>query len=329
MEAIREYSYISGVADQIASFVAMKRAAGYPYNGSALILKKFDRMLADVFPGITRITKEACDEWINRSLVLHPNTVIRRLSPVRQLCKFLDATGVEAYIIPRDIPAKSVKYQPHVLSYEEVMAFFSAVDTGTRSPYAPFDHIIAPCLFRMIYCCGLRNSESRNLEMDDVDLETGKVVIRESKGWKRRIIYLSEDMLEQCRLYNEEIMKVCPGRTMFFPAARGGKLGKEGPGRLFHKYWDGLPQAADVTGNKPRVHDFRHSYAVHILNKWFKEGANLAAMYPYLSEYLGHSHYQDTDYYMHLVDDFYPELERRMEDINANILPGIPKTESR
>ena len=328
MEAIREYRYISGAAEYIASFVAMKRAAGYPYNSSALILKKFDRMLADDFPGQTMITKEACDEWINRSRVLHPNTLIRRVTPVLQLCKFLVTTGVNAYIIPRDVPAKTVKYRPHVFTYEEITAFFAAVDKGVRSPYAPLDHIIAPCLLRMIYCCGLRNSEARNLAITDVDLETGKVIIRESKGWKQRIVYLSDDVLKQCRLYDVEIKTVCPGRSMFFPAARGGKLGKDGPGRLFHKYWDGLPQAANVTGNRPRIHDFRHSYAVHILNKWFKEGANLAAMYPYLSEYLGHSHYQDTDYYMHLVDDFYPELERRMEAVNENILPGIPKTET-
>lgn len=329
MEAIREYRYISGAAEHIASFVAIKRAAGYPYNGSALILRKFDRMLAEDFPGLTMITKEACDEWINRSRVLHPNTLIRRVTPVRQLCKYLAATGVKAYIIPRNIPAKSVKYQPHVFSYGEISAFFAAVDKGERSPYAPFDHIVAPCLLRLIYCCGLRNSESRNLALSDVDLQTGKVVIRESKGWKRRIVYLSDDMLEQCRLYDQEIRKVCPARTMFFPSVRGGIMGKDGPGRLFHKYWDGLPQANNVTGNKPRVHDFRHSYAVHILNRWFKEGANLSAMYPYLSEYLGHAHYQDTDYYMHLVDDFYPELERRMNAVNENILPGIPKSKMR
>lgn len=325
MDTIREYNYVSSLADQIASFVAMKRAAGYPYNRSALILKQFDQMLAVDFPCLTRISKEACEEWIERGLRLHPNSLTRRMTPVRQLCKFLVATGVEAYIIPRYITAKTVKYHPHVYTYEEIAAFFNAVDNSAPSPYAPFGHIIAPCIFRMIYCCGLRNSESRNLEMTDVDLETGKIVIRESKGWKRRIVYLSEDMLEQCRLYDDEISKVCPGRTMFFPSTRDGSLSEGSLRRLFRKFWDGLPQASRVKGNNPRVHDFRHTYAVHILNKWFKEGENLSAMYPYLSEFLGHVHYQDTDYYMHLVDDFYPELECRMETLNEKILPGIPE----
>jgi len=166
-----------------------------------------------------------------------------------------------------------------------------------------------------------------NLEVTDIDLQTGQIIIRESKGWKRRIVYLSDDMLEQCRLYDAKIKSVCPERKMFFPSVCGGRLGNGILNRLFHKFWDGLPQASNVTGNAPRVHDFRHSYAVHVLNKWFKEGADLSAMYPYLSEYLGHTHYNDTDYYMHLVDDFYPELEARMEMVNKNILPGIPKTE--
>jgi len=66
MEAIMEHNYVSKVADHIASFVAMKRAAGYPYKSSALILKKFDRMLADDFPLLTRISREACEAWVNR-----------------------------------------------------------------------------------------------------------------------------------------------------------------------------------------------------------------------------------------------------------------------
>ena len=78
-----------------------------------------------------------------------------------------------------------------------------------------------------------------------------------------------------------------------------------------------------VRGNPPRVHDFRHSYAVHRLNQWVQDGEDINALYPYLSQFMGHSCYADTDYYLSLVEDFYPEMEQRLASINDVILPAV------
>ena len=82
-----------------------------------------------------------------------------------------------------------------------------------------------------------------------------------------------------------------------------------------------MPESGAITGNPARVHDFRHGYAVHRLNQWVKEGHDLNALYPYLSEYMGHSNYADTDYYLSLVEEFYPEMEQRLSSVNDDILP--------
>ncbi len=92
----------------------------------------------------------------------------------------------------------------------------------------------------------------------------------------------------------------------------------------FHKYWNILPEAACYKGNSPRVHDLRHSYCVYRLNQWKKDNENLTALYPYLSEFVGHSNFEDTDYYLTLAEPFYPDFELRMRKINADILPEVP-----
>jgi integrase len=84
-----------------------------------------------------------------------------------------------------------------------------------------------------------------------------------------------------------------------------------------------LPESHTVAGNPARVHDFRHSAIVHRLNQWVRGGQDINALYPYLSEYMGHSNYADTDYYLALVEDFYPEMERRLSSINDDILPEV------
>ena len=87
--------------------------------------------------------------------------------------------------------------------------------------------------------------------------------------------------------------------------------------------FNNLPEAQSVTGNSPRVHDFRHTYAVHRLNSWIKENKDVAGLYPYLSEYMGHSHFTETDYYLTLVESFYPEIEERLTEVNNDIIPEV------
>lgn len=178
-------------------------------------------------------------------------------------------------------------------------------------------------IFRMIYCCGLRSSEARKLYRDDVDLGTGKILIRASKSWQERIVYTSWDLLQNLRDYEEAIDKVIPDRTAFFPNRKGLFFSSSVIDDWFHEFWDPLPEASKVTGNSPRVHDWRHTYFTDRLNLWIKEGLDVNSLGMYLSEYAGHSHYAADDYYQHLTASFYPEMEKRMSVVNRNILPEV------
>ena len=59
------------------------------------------------------------------------------------------------------------------------------------------------------------------------------------------------------------------------------------------------------------------------MNQWVREGKDINGLYPYLSEYLGHSNFADTDYYLSLVPSFYPEMQSRMASVNIDILPEV------
>ena len=61
-------------------------------------------------------------------------------------------------------------------------------------------------------------------------------------------------------------------------------------------------------GKGPRVHDLRHSFAVHVLNKWSREGKDMYTCLPILRTYLGHSKLSATEKYLRLVPDAYDEL---------------------
>ena len=318
-----KYEFHSLIGPSIDAFIKQKQASGFPYKSSARILHHLDIHALSKFPEEKTLTKEICVSWINLKPSEHPNGLLRRITPVRQLGKYMNGLGCDAYVIPGRIPNKQIKYEAHIYTYAELKAFFQAIDQCPNSPFSPTRMYVIPVIFRILYCCGLRSSEARLLKKEDVDLESGKITIRESKGWKARIVYMSSDLLEVCRKYNFLMESMLPGRCAFFPNKTGACYSNAMIDYWFHKFWDKLSEAKAVTGNPARVHDFRHGYAVHRLNQWVKEGQDVNALYPYLSEYMGHSKYADTDYYLSLVEDFYPEMEQRLSSLNDEILPEV------
>ncbi|NLC26213.1 MAG: tyrosine-type recombinase/integrase, partial [Fastidiosipila sp.] len=196
----------SKLGPDIKAFIIQKRAVGYPYLTSAKVLGYLDTMITEFFPESRILSKEICDAWIEKNSKLHQNTLIRRVTPVRQLGKYLTGTGKSAYIVPKGIPSKQLRYDAHIFTQKELKAFFSSIDKCVKSPYSYRCYVI-PVIFRWIYTCGLRSSEARLLRVNDVDLTNGKVLIRKSKGWEARIIYVNEDMLDLLCRYEHIISR--------------------------------------------------------------------------------------------------------------------------
>jgi integrase/recombinase XerD len=315
--------YRSSLGKQIRIFVEQKRAVGHPYVSSASILLDFDTMLANEFPETDCISKKICDSWINRKKS-NPKSLSHNITAVRQLAKYLSGLEIPVYIIPDRISAGREKFEPHIFTDGEKTAFFASIDQCLWRKVSPYRCYVAPMIFRLIYCCGMRSSEARMLKTCDIDLTTGKIIIRESKGWRARVIYVSPDLLENLTEYNTIIERHLPERKAFFPNKDGNFYSENILDGWFHEFWDLLPEASAVTGSSPRVHDWRHTHLTDRLNLWVQEGRNINALYVYLSEYAGHSNFSDTDYYLHLIPSFYPELEKRMAPVNEYILPEVP-----
>lgn len=314
--------FLSKFQGYLQDFIQQKHAVGFPYQSSELKLQAFDRFCVEHYPRETKLTKEIAMHWAEHLPDEHVNTLIRRITPVRQFAKYLNSVGIQAYVIPSGIPAKGIRYVPHIYTQQELKAFFGALDLCNYNRNYPGRHLIVPVIFRVLYCCGLRSSEVLGLRVEDVDLTTGKLSIRQSKGHKDRTVMMSEDVLDLCRIYHEKVGFVFPGRTYFFPNCTDRCYGKDFLDRTFHEFWD-KAGIGPVSGNPPRVHDFRHTFAVNRLNQWAKEKKNLNAYLPYLSMYLGHEHLTETDYYLHLVPEFFPVLTSESEERFSHLIPEV------
>ena len=229
---------------------------------------------------------------------------------VRELAKYMNSVGEQAYLLPLQLTKKSGRHIPYIYSKEDLSKLFKEIDSQQPSLRAPTKHLVVSVIFRLIYCCGLRPVEARRLRREDVNLFDGTVNILESKGHKDRIVVLSEDMLELCRNYDLRVEKIYPHRKYFFqsPSVRGdGMYSMEWIIPTFRKFL----QTAGISGYgeiRPRLYDLRHTFATHRLYQWVKEGKDINACLAYLSEYMGHSNLESTAYYIHLLPTLYTDL---------------------
>lgn len=319
---MNEYQFKSGLGETIARFLEQKHAAGHPYLDAERILGIFDTMAAQTFQGTVELTREMCDKWTElRSAT--PKSLAHNLTVIRQLGKYMNSIGLAAYILPEYLSGKRIRYEPHIFSDIEKTAFFRNINQCTYRKISPLKCYVAPMIFRLLYCCGLRSSEALFLTVEDVDLDTGKVMIRESKGWKARMVFMSPKLLENMKEYNSIITLLYPDRKAFFPKKGGLFYTSNILDSWFHEFWDCLPEASGITGNSPRVHDWRHTMITDRINQWVAEDRNIQNLYIYLSEFVGHSSFSSLDYYIHLTRGFYPEIEKRMSPVDHEILPEV------
>jgi len=161
----------------------------------------------------------------------------------------------------------------------------------------------------------MRLSEALGLQRDDVDLEAGVLTVRLTKFGKSRLVPLHQTTLAALRSYAERRDAHLGSRcgSHFFVAERGGRLLHQYVHRVFWRLSReiGLRRPGDHTG--PRVHDFRHRFAIRTLLGWYREGIDVEQQLPVLSTYLGHACVRDTYWYLSACPELMQEAARRLD----------------
>jgi integrase len=306
----------------IIGLIEEKKALGYSYEDSAKILESFDRFCIKNYPNETILTKDMCMHWAERRSSENSASLSNRIIPVRSLGKYMQCRGLEAFIIPKGITGRRNKYVPHFFTHEELSLFFMSTDSIKYNHNYPERHLVIPVMFRLIYTCGLRPVEVRRLMITDVDLVTGNIHIRESKGHKSRIIVVSDDMLALCIIYRKKMLKIFPECEYFFPNYLGIMYSPYLLDRVFKQCWHSAnTQTSNIT--RVRVYDLRHNFVTNCLYKWIREGKDLNTWLAYLSNFLGHANFSYTAYYIHLVPEFFPQMSQMDLSKFAELIPEV------
>jgi integrase/recombinase XerD len=318
---VNKFGFTGPFSDEMNDFILLKRSVGNKYEAEVGVLKRFDRYLAHNHPAITRLSKESVIGWCTKQPHEKPANQCSRASVIRQFAKYLDSTGRTAYILPENAYPSGSQYVPHIYTYNELARFFVQTDLCHFCSQCPWRHLVMPAFFRLLFECGLRCSEARLLLVGDVDLENGCLTIRQAKNRNSRLVMVSASMLKRLHTYADAVHPFPEQDAFFFPGATGLPMTL---GNVYKNFRRFLWRAGiSHTGDGPRVHDLRHTFAVYRLKAWSEQGKDLMAMLPILKTYMGHDSFDETAYYLRMTADVFPDILMRLESTFGDIIPSM------
>ncbi len=319
--------FTSPLGNLLEQYVAHRRMRGYNSTGSEHYIRQLDTYVAVSPMATDQLTKELVESFIARRPGEKPATQNHRVSTVRCLGKYLVRCGIDAYVLPNGVlSVGKYTFVPHVLSIEELVSLMAAADLLPYRASSPQRRIVIPMMLRLIYGCGLRISEAIRLRVEDVDLQTGVLHIRAAKFNKDRYVPIALSLLRRCQDYVARLALGSAASLPFLPSPRRGFYHKSTIGYAFRQCLviAGIPH----TDDGPTVHSLRHSFAVHNLVRWAKEGKDVNTLLPYLSSYMGHENLLGTERYLRLTVEMFPEMRDRIRTGCSWILPEVSYHES-
>jgi site-specific recombinase XerD len=161
-------------------------------------------------------------------------------------------------------------------------------------------------LLLLLYGTGLRISEALSLNLGDFDHDSAVLTIRETKFFKSRLVPIGPDLRRVLEAYIDQQWPPAmrAETTPLLGTIKNERILRQ-TAELVHKR---LREEADVHRStsarfQPRLHDFRHTFAVVRLVTWYREGKNVQRLLPHLTTYLGHARIQDTARYLSMTTE--------------------------
>ncbi len=281
----------------VREYLSMRRDLGFKLQEAGKGLYDFVTFMEQ--RRATYITQVLALSWAQQPADVQPAHWAQRLSFIRGFARYRSATDSRTQIpAPGLLPFQPKRARPYLYSDDEIRRLLCAAlkmpchyERGELRPWVYY------CLLGLLSVTGLRLGEVRNLELQDVDLDTAVLTIRGAKFGKTRLVPLHASTCKVLADYIARRQHHWVGRPVssyLFVSSWGNRLDAGDIHRTFYALSRqiGLRGASDSHG--PRLHDFRHRFATNTLVNWYRSDQDPERLLPVLSAYLGHVHVADT-----------------------------------
>ena len=314
--------FVGYFSELIIRFVRLKKSLGFKYDTNADNLKRFSRFTLNYTIKNHALTKGIVDAWTAKRPTESEVTWEKRIDIIRQFAKFLNDLGYETYIPVCKARINRNLYIPYIFTSEQLLRFFTECENIKPHPLSN-KHLMLPAIYRVLYGCGLRISEAIALKLKDVDLKHGIITIHGSKFEKDRLIPISSSLTKYLESYFLKTHPVSTPEDYFFMKKDKTAIASCTVYKNFRKLLWRSRISHGGKGKGPRLHDFRHTFAVHSLSQMVRQKVELYCALPILSTYLGHASIKATERYLRLTAETYPEILTMVNQTCAYIFPEV------
>jgi integrase/recombinase XerD len=316
----------SAIAADILRYIAIKQALGCRFASISDTLFKLDQFLSRLANPPGDLTPETFRQWTQTLEPLSANTRLARMRAVRNFCIYRRRTAPECFVPdPTQFPKAHVAVRPHIFSDSEVANLLGHCEALSEDlARSPLRWATTRLAIVLLYTTGLRRGELIRLRIRDYDACTQTLMVRASKFHKSRLLALPADIANEVERFLKARDAAYPSALDTAPLLRS----PYGPDQSFtgERLYVNLRllfARAGITtanGRLPRVHDFRHSFAVNALIRWYHAGVNVEARLPLLATWLGHVSILSTYHYLHFVEDLRSAASSRFLDSYGGVI---------
>lgn len=307
----------------IAAYLSSRHALGRTYALEEYVLKRVRVFIARA--GARDISQTLFDQWRHSSRHLSTGTRLRQERTIYKFCQYRHRTEHRCFVPD---PLSFVRLRPYPIpmiiergQITRLLAVASSLRSLMRSPIRAAVMRLAIVL---LYTAGLRRGELVRLTLSDTDASAGVLRIRDSKFHKSRWVPLSRTACTELRTYlgirRSAGLDQCPEAPLLCTWHTRAYTGSG-----FHHGLTSLCSQAgvlDSNGRHPRVQDFRHSFAVAALLRWYEAGADVQTNLPKLALYMGHVSIISTAYYLRFMPAVVERAGERFARSYADLLEG-------
>ncbi len=293
-------------------YVRHKRNLGMTFRSTTRILRAFCKRMGDIN------VDEASDASVNsfiRGTGPVTSNLHTKVSALRGFYNYLLARElVSRSPVPPSVPKQPEPQKPHIYSREELRQLLQAA--GNQKGSWLVESSTMRALLLLLYASALRAGEAIRLTLEDVDLDQRVLMIRETKFHKSRLVPLGTDLTNVIRTYKESRRHRFDSdpKAPFLITRRGHSLTIQLAENSFRRVCISVGLRR-IEGNRfwPRLHDLRHTFAVHRLIAWYHQGADVQRLLPHLSTYLGHVNIKHTQRYLTMTPELLSQASRQFE----------------
>lgn len=307
-------------------YIEFKRNLGYKFIDAEYTYSIFDRFTMEHNETEIGITKQLAEGWAIKRPNESDSTCYRRVMYLIQFSEFLNDIGYSSYIPSYPTSYKST-FTPYIFTHREINSIFFACDRLEIGNIKNSTVNVIPVLIRLMYGTGIRIGEAVDIKIKDVNLNENFLVIRNSKNGRERFVPFTNTVADACYQYRNSLELEQNPDDYFFVKRNNYKCRSKTIYEWFRKIlrYAGIPHGGKGLG--PRLHDLRHTFAVHSMAEMAENSLDLYYALPVLSEYLGHQSLEATEKYVRLTSEMYPGLLNDADKVCSYAFPKLASDE--